>query len=161
MIKKNKSLVVGGLLSVLASLLHLVIVLGGPEWYRFFGAGEGMAQLAEDGSSHPALITASIALILGIWALYAFSGAGIIRRLPLLKPILFVITGVYMLRGILGVPLVLYLNHPYLNELAEKMMFMVFSSMVSLSIGLFYLRGLTQTWSTKIKLQTTSYSKEE
>ena len=36
----NPWLVAGGILSALAALLHLAVIVGGPVWYRFFGAGE-------------------------------------------------------------------------------------------------------------------------
>ena len=46
---RNPILFTGGVLSAAASLLHLAVIAGGPAWYRFFGAGEGMAQMAERG----------------------------------------------------------------------------------------------------------------
>lgn len=139
--KINKYLVTAGIGSAMASVLHIAIILGGPDWYRFFGAGEGMAQLAETKSIYPEIITSIIAIILAIWALYAFSGAGIIRNLPLLKPVLIIISIVFVIRGVFGIPLVIYLDHPYLNELEAKMTFMIFSSIISLTLGLFYLKG--------------------
>lgn len=77
---RNRWLVVGGSLSALAALLHVAVVVGGPDWYRFFGAGEAMAQGAERGSLYPPLVTLAIAAILGIWSAYAFAGAGLLRR---------------------------------------------------------------------------------
>lgn len=147
--KINKLLIVGGILSVIAALLHVAIIVGGPEWYRFFGAGEGMAQLVENGSTYPLIITAIIAVILVVWALYAFSGAGIINKLPLLKPVLVAIAMIYLMRGIFGIPIVIYVDHPYLNELEGKMTFMICSSIISLSYGLLYLLGSIQIWSNK------------
>lgn len=138
----NKLLITGGNLSLLASLLHLLIIMGGPDWYRFFGAGEGMAQLAERGSVYPAIVTSCIAVVLFIWGLYAFSGAGLIRRFPMLKLALGAIALIYIMRGILGIPIVIFLEHPYAKELANKMTFMIISSLVSLGIGLFYGAGL-------------------
>jgi len=43
------SLKIAGCLSLLASLAHLAIIVGGPSWYRFFGAGEQLATMAEQG----------------------------------------------------------------------------------------------------------------
>jgi len=140
-IQKNKFLITGGILSVAASMLHIAIIIGGANWYRFFGAGEGMVQLAEKGSTYPMIITILIASILMLWALYAFSGAGLIMKLPLLKPILVIISMIYGLRGIIGIPIVVFLDYPYLNELKEKMMFMIFSSIISLIFGYFYFKG--------------------
>lgn len=38
---RDKWLIAGGLLSAAAALLHIAVIVGGPDWYRFFGAGEG------------------------------------------------------------------------------------------------------------------------
>ena len=76
----DRLLLFGGGLTGVASLLHVAIILGGPDWYRFFGAGERMARLAARGSTYPTVLTASIAVVLGLWTLYALSGAGLIRR---------------------------------------------------------------------------------
>lgn len=137
----DRLLVLGGILTGVASLLHLAIILGGPDWYRFFGAGERMAQLAAHGSTYPTVITAAIAVVLGIWALYALSGAGVIRRLPLLRLALVLIAAIYLIRGILGVPLVLFMDNPYANELRAKMTFMVLSSGICICLGLCYAVG--------------------
>lgn len=92
---RNPALIIGGLLSVAAALLHIGCIIGGPDWYRFFGAGEAMATLAEQGSMTPTPLTLGIAGILAIWAAYAFSGAGLLPRLPLLRTGLVVISAVY------------------------------------------------------------------
>ena len=42
-------LLIGGELSVVAALLHIACMFGGPDWYRFLGAGEGMARAAARG----------------------------------------------------------------------------------------------------------------
>jgi hypothetical protein len=137
----ERLLVFGGALTGAASLLHVGIILGGPDWYRFFGAGERMAWLAARGSPYPAVITAGIAIVLGIWALYAFSGAEVIRRLPFLRAVLVAIAAIYLARGILGIPLVLMVDDPYANQLRAKMTFMVVSSAVCIVLGLCYAFG--------------------
>lgn len=90
-------------LSALAALLHVGCIVFGAPWYRFFGAGERMARLAEAGDWRPATVTATIVLVLSAWSLYALSGAGAIAPLPWLWPALFAIAGVYTLRGLAGV----------------------------------------------------------
>jgi hypothetical protein len=92
-------LIAAGILNTIAALLHLGCVFGGPSWYRFFGAGEGMARLAAQGSWRPAIITLGITAILAGWAAYAFSGAGLLPRLPLLRPALILICAVYFARA--------------------------------------------------------------
>ena len=141
-------LLLGGVLTGAASLLHVGIILGGPDWYRFFGAGERMARMAARGSPVPAIITAVIAAVLGLWMLYALSGAGVIRRLPLLRAALVLIAAIYLGRGVLGIPLVLFADDPYANQLKAKMTFMVVSSAICIVLGLCYAIGAAQVRTT-------------
>ena len=146
LLRGDRLLVAGGSFTAVAAPLHVAIILGGPGWYRFFGACERMARLATRGSIYPALITAFIAAVLAVWALYAFSGAGLIRRLPLLRLALTSIAAVYLARGILGVPVVLFVNDPYTNQLKVKMTFMVVSSLICVVLGLSYAIGAARLW---------------
>ncbi|HYW10999.1 MAG TPA: hypothetical protein VE871_03555 [Longimicrobium sp.] len=139
--RAERLLVFGGVVTGAASLLHVAMIFGGPDWYRFFGAGEAMARLAARGSAYPAVVTSGIAAVLGTWALYAFSGAGVIRRLPLVRPALMAIAAIYLARGFLGIPLVLVMDHPYANQLRARMTFMVVTSLVCLALGLCYAVG--------------------
>ncbi|WP_206185923.1 hypothetical protein [Sphingosinicella sp. BN140058] len=104
---RNGWLVAAGILSTGAALLHLAAIVGGADWYRFFGAGEAIARAAERGSIMPAVLTFAMASILGIWALYAFSAAGLFRRLPLIRTALLLISAIYLLRGLALVPLLI------------------------------------------------------
>ena len=140
----------GALLTGAASLLHLGIIFGGPDWYRLFGAGERMARLAARGSAYPTVVTAGIASVLGLWALYGLSGAGVIRRLPLLRRALVLIAGVYFARGTLGIPAVLFVESPYADELRGRMTFMVVSSLVCILLGLCYAFGAARTWQRRV-----------
>ncbi len=133
-------LTVGGWLSVAAAVAHLAAIAGGGDWYRFFGAGEAIAAAAERGSPVPALLTFGIATVLGIWAAYAFSGAGRIRKLPLLRTGLVVIGAIYLLRGsALLVPT--GLGRPDLSPA-----FIFWSSAIVLVYGLAYAIGTWRAW---------------
>ena len=136
----------GALLTGAASLLHIAIIFGGPAWYQFFGAGERMARLSARGSAYPATVTACIAAALGLWALYGLSGAGVIRRLPLLRPALVLIAAVYFARGALGIPAVMFVDSPYTDELKGRMTFMLVSSLVCVFLGLCYAFGAARVW---------------
>lgn len=133
---------VAGWLVFVAALLHLGIIVGGADWYRFFGAGEPMAVMSEQGLWYPAIVTACIAALLFVWSLYAFSGAGLIRRLPLLKTALLVIGAIFLLRGLLAVPLLFFADSPYMAELKEKMVFMLVTSFLCLLLAVGYFRGV-------------------
>ncbi|MEM8488424.1 MAG: hypothetical protein AAF564_22945 [Bacteroidota bacterium] len=143
---KNKWLFAAGICSLLVAILHVFIIIGGAEWYRFFGAGEAFAQMDEAGSIYPALATAGITVVFALWAAYGFSGAGTIRRLPLLRIALVLIAGIYLIRGIGGIPLVLFGSDAYLQELSESPTFPFVSSLVSLAFGVLYTIGTKQIW---------------
>lgn len=130
-------LITAGCFSLSVALLHIFIIIGGTEWYRFFGAGEELAQLAEQGSFIPAFITLIITLVFLIWSLYAFAGAGLIRRLPWLKPILMTITLIYLIRGLGLVPI--FLLSPNLIDT-----FLIVTSIISLAIGIVHFIGIRQ-----------------
>lgn len=135
----NVCLIIAGILSAVVAILHIGCICFGAPWYRFFGAGEQMAVLAERGSIQPTLITSGIVLVLSIWSLYAFSAAGIIVRLPLLRLALILITSIYLLRGVAGFFLV---NSP----MGRSPEFWVWSSLICLSFGIVHLIGLKQQW---------------
>lgn len=137
----SRWLVVGGWLSLAAALLHLACIVGGPDWYRFFGAGEDMARAAERGEWRPTLVTLVIAAILLVWAAFAFSGAGRMPRLPLLRTGLIVISAVYLLRGLALMPL-----HMVRPDLTDA--FTVWSSLIVLIYGICYAVGLWRAWPT-------------
>lgn len=134
-------LVLGAGLSALAALAHLGIIVGGPAWYRFFGAGERMARLASEGSWYPTLVTLAIALVLGSWSAYALSGAGLLPELPYVKRVLIAVTAVYLLRGIAG--FVLAFAAPGGNSVA----FWIWSSVICLFFGAVHAMGLASAWS--------------
>lgn len=92
-------------------------------------------------SARPALVTAAVALLLGLWALYGLSGAGAIWRLPLLRPALALAAVAYLGRGLLGIPAVLLVEGPYADELKGRMVFMAVSSLVCVFLGLCYAFG--------------------
>jgi hypothetical protein len=142
----ERLLVAGGVATGAASVLHVAIVVGGPDWYRFFGAGEHMARLAARGSAYPAVVTTGIAVVLGAWALYALSGAGVVRRLPRLRLALVLIAAIYLTRGVFGVPLVLLVDDPYAAELRARMTFMVVTSAICIALGLCYAAGAASAW---------------
>lgn len=137
--KRNTPLTIGGYLSFVAALLHIGCVIGGPDWYRFFGAGEQMAQLAVHGDPFPATVTLSIAGVLTVWGLYALSGAGIVVKLPLLKSGLILITVIYLVRGVAGLVAPLVTSAPVIQQ--NSVTFWLVSSLICCVYGTFYLLG--------------------
>lgn len=137
---RNPWLRAGGIASAAAGLAHLACIVGGPAWYQAMGAPDSFARAAGRGMWTPALVTAGIAALLGVWAAYALSGAGVIGRLPLLRFGLIAITAVYLARGLmLFAPSLL--NRPDLSQ-----RFIVWSSLIVLAMGLLHAIGLWRGW---------------
>lgn len=136
----NYWLFVAGVMTDLAGVLHLLIIIGGASWYRFFGAGNKMAVMAERGSWYPSVITFSIAALLCVWGLYAFAGAGLISRLPLMQYVLVVIFLVFLVRAVVGL-VAYYMVKP-------NSPFMLNSSLICIGYSLLFGVGTYQLWLT-------------
>jgi len=109
-----------------------------PALYRHISAGQesALAQMAEQGSTPTTITTVALALIFGIWALHAFSGAGLINPLPWLRSALIAMGVIYILRALfIPTELNMALNQGY------PFRFVVFST-ISLVAGLLYLIGI-------------------
>jgi len=119
----------------LASILHILVIVGGPDWYRFFGAGEQMAVLAERGHWYPLVVTSFISLVLAVWGLFALSASGVIAPLPLYKWALGAITCVFLLRGLCLIP-----AFRFVQGLSD--VFWLWSSLITLFIGSVYFIGM-------------------
>ena len=122
-----------------AAIMHLGCIIFGAPWYRFFGAGEKMARLAESGSAIPATITLGIFLVLAFWSYCAFAGAGLVPKPPMLRLILIGIAAVYLIRGFLFP--VLMKSMP-----GNSLMFWISSSVICIILGLTHLIGVKQSW---------------
>ncbi|MBT1065509.1 hypothetical protein KJY73_18120 [Bowmanella sp. Y26] len=144
--KNNGLLIAAGGASLIAAITHLAVIAGGPDWYRFFGAGEQMAQMAEQGSLYPALLTLAISAVLGIWGAYALSAARLIRRLPLLRTAMCLISFVYLFRGLYGLFIVAVNDYKFFEQVLERPVFMLVSSLICLAIGGLYSIGLARQW---------------
>jgi len=110
-------------LDFLAAALHVGIVLGGPAWYRFFGAGERMARMAERHHPWPTLVTLAIASGLCVFGAYAMAAGGRFPDLPFAREVLIAITAVYAVRAV--VPLAL---SPWVASMRTT--FMIVSSLI-------------------------------
>lgn len=135
----NKSLLAAAFCCGLAALAHAGCILFGADWYRFFGAGEQMAQLAEQGHWYPAVVTTVITLILLVWVCYALSAAGVIRRLPLTRLALVLISSILLLRGLAFVWLM-----PLFP--GNSLLFWLISSGICLLMGTLFAVGCWQQW---------------
>lgn len=122
-----------------ASLLHIACIIGGPDWYRFFGAGEGMARAAERGSWTPAIITLIIATILAAWAAFAFGAVGVLPKLPLTRTALIAIALVLLARSAMAFV-------PGFWAAEHSLPFIIWSSAICFVMGACFALGTWQAW---------------
>jgi hypothetical protein len=135
----NPYFIAGAVLSAAAALLHCGCIFFGASWYRLLGAGEKMVTLAQRGSSYPTRVTLCIATVLLIWSAYGLSGAGVIPRMPLLRPALCAISGIYLARSLAFFPLAKMFP-------TNSAWFWFCSSVIAGGMGMLYAVGVVQAW---------------
>ena len=137
-------LLLAAALALFGALLHLVIPFGGPGWYAFFGAPPGLVQMAQAGSLRPVISCLVIAAVLSAVAAYGFSGAGLIRRLPLLRPVLALVGFGLLVRGLGFLPLAMWWPR-VLSGLCGRCdgpsPFLLITSALCVCVGIGYLLG--------------------
>jgi hypothetical protein len=130
----TQALILAGALTSVAAVAHLACLALGGSAFRFMGAGERMARAMEAGAIQPVLVTLGIAAVLGVWAAYAFSAAGVIAELPFEEFVLPAVSTVFLARA-LGFPLL----RPLFPE--NSTTFWRVSSGICLVIGVLYAVG--------------------
>ena len=135
-----------GLLGIAAGLsfavaLFQAVISFSPSWSLYFGAPEELA------ANFPMLCVVGLiaAMVFAVFGLYGLAGAGRIRPLPLLRPGIVVIGGIYTLRGLLIVPLLLNIMGIFQSSESVTRQGLA-SSLVSLFIGVLYLTGAILGW---------------
>ena len=133
-------LIFAGVLSFCAAIFQAVIAFV-PAWSAAFGAGDALV------SNSPLLLTLGllVALLLVIFGFYGLSGAGVIRRLPLLRPGLFVIGLLYSMVGVNFIFQMLALLGilPSAGPIPIYLLLVSFGALVA---ALAYLIGLAVNW---------------
>ncbi|MBT2391851.1 hypothetical protein J7E87_21050 [Streptomyces sp. ISL-1] len=135
---RARALVLAGSLSLAAGVLHAVLPLYDGAGFRYFGAGEHLAQLAEQGSPIPTATAIGIAVLLTVAAAYAWSAAGLLRPLPKLAPVLITIAAIYLLRGLALLPELPLIAFSPTTLPARELAFSAFA----LATGLLHAAGL-------------------
>ena len=126
-----KLLLIGGYANVIISLLHVIGVFWAEEMFALTGVSKDMHDLAALHSSLPYLLTLLVAAIFMLFGLYAFSAVGRCK-LPFIKPAIYGISGIYLLRGFGAI--ILNISNTFS---VTKTVF----SIIAILIGLLYLFG--------------------
>lgn len=139
MVSKLKLLNLAAIFTLVVAALHLGCIVFGAQWYRFLGAGEQMAQLAENDDPYPTIVTSLIVLVLLAWSAYAFSGAGKIFKLPLLRTGLCLISIILLTRA--------FGFYFIMSAFPENSLtFWFVSSGLCFILGSSYALGIKQSW---------------
>lgn len=133
----NPYLLIGGLFSMTFAVFQLSAIFWSDEVLKFFG---GPVSMRAENLLMYVLACVVVAAIVALFGLYAFSGAGKFRRLPLLKSILVIITILFLFRG--GE---LYIDLKLMNAHPEEglLRFAVFS-LIALGAGIIHLLGVVR-----------------
>ena len=131
---KKTSLLLGSILSFVISIVHIAAIAIGPAAYNYLDAPE-LAELAQTGSWIPAIITFGMALIFGLFSLYALSAINVVRKLPFVTIFVPCIGVIYCLRGLAIIWFIwlVAINSP--NAIPREIAF----SLMSLLTGICYL----------------------
>ena len=105
---KSKLLTSAGIIFSLAAIWHLLCIIGGPAWFTFARAPSAIVISAQQGTLLAPIGTIIVALLMFTCTLYAFSGSGLIRKIPLLKTALITISILCLLRVMVVFPSLLY-----------------------------------------------------
>lgn len=137
--RSNPFLVIGAALTGTAALMHFACIVIGAPAFRFLGAGEQLASMAERGHWYPGLAAFVIGAALSLCSAYALSAARLLPRFPLVRTVLCLATGVFLLRAI---------AFPWLKPAFpdNSNAFWLVTSGICLTIGLVHLAGLRQVW---------------
>ena len=138
----------GGYINILMAIGHIVGLFWADKMFEVTGIGKEMTELAQTQNLLPYLLTIFVAIIFFIFGLYGLSADGKFRKLPFLKPAIFIIAGIYVFRG--------------LGELiADKIqgtnsMNETIYSLFALTIGLLFLIGGLRKWKFATERKTTN-----
>lgn len=145
---RNYYLIWAGMASLAAALLHIATIFGGPSWYRLIGATEPIIRMAEKGHSYPAMVCMFSAALLFICAAYAFSGAGMMWKFPLLRTGLVFISAALLFHGIAFIPLVMLQPEMMLVIYDGKGIntILIVTNIICVVAGIAYALGARQAW---------------
>jgi len=128
----------GGYINILIAIGHIVGLFWADKMFEVTGIGKEMTELTQTHSSLPYLLTIFVAIVFFVFGLYGLSADNKFRKLPFLKTVIFLIAGIYILRG-LGELLANSIKGT--NSMTETIY-----SFFALTIGLMFLVGGLKKW---------------
>ncbi|PKV50429.1 hypothetical protein ATE84_2486 [Aquimarina sp. MAR_2010_214] len=128
-----------GYLNIGIAIAHLIGLFWLEKVFRIFGIEEKMKELSQIHFSFPYVATLLVAMVFFVFGLYGLSASSTFKKLPFLKFGIFLIAGIYLLRGISE------LVYSILNNFFPTMG--IFATL----IGILYFLGGLKKWKVKKK----------
>ncbi|OJU56349.1 MAG: hypothetical protein BGN96_14685 [Bacteroidales bacterium 45-6] len=129
----------GGYINILIAIGHVAGLFWAEKMFEVTGIQKEMAELAQTNSLLPYLLTVFVAIFFFIFGFYGLSADNKFRPLPFLKPAIFVVAGIYLLRGIGE------LAFDFEKQQASQLLETAYS-LAAIFIGLLYLFGGLKKW---------------
>jgi len=139
----------GGYINIIIAIGHIIGLFWADKMFEVTGIGKEMTELAQIHFSLPYLLTIFIAIVFFTFGLYGLSADNKFRQLPIIKPVIFIIAGIYLLRGI-G-ELIFDLEKQQTNQFSE-----ITYSLIAVFIGLLFLIGGLKKWKLTTEIKTTN-----
>ncbi len=132
-IERNTPLLIGGYFSLAFAVFQISGIFWPVSGIRYFG---GPADLRADHFVWYALLCLVVGIAVGVFGIYALSGAGKIRPLKWLRTTITGTTAIYLLRGLL-----LFTQAAFIIKHPVYWRFALFS-LIALAVGVVHLIGL-------------------
>ena len=139
---------IAGYINIIIAVGHIIGLFWANKMFEVTGIEKEMQELAQTHSSLPYFLTIFVTFVFFIFGLYGLSAGDKFKKLPFLKPIIFIIAGIYLFRG-LG-ELIADKIHGT-NSVNET-----FYSLFALTIGLLFLIGGIKKWKLTASTKTTN-----
>jgi hypothetical protein len=101
---KSTLLISAGIIASASAIWHLLCILGGPRWFIFARAPQQIIDSVQQGTLLAPIATLAVASLMFACTVFAFSAAGLIRKVPFLKSALIAIATLCILRGLIAIP---------------------------------------------------------
>ena len=101
---ESRLLVSAGIIALAAAVWHVLCIWGGPGWFAFARAPQLIIDSAKQGTILAPVATLIVAGLMVACALFAFSAAGLVPEVPLIKPALITIAALCIIRALIASP---------------------------------------------------------
>lgn len=129
---------VGAYFNLLLAVAHILTLPWLNKAFELTGVSGFMQKISIIHPVIPYVLVICIALAFLVFGLYGLSAEGKIRRLPFLELGIFIISGIYLFRGIMGLIGSVFIQTGFTINMVY--------SLIALGMGLLYLLGGLKKW---------------